>query len=300
MPSETKSTARRALAALLLSGMLACGPVAAFVEEISGPEDQRVTKTCKRVAQCGGVVKSGDVQDEGTCENDLLDMIGDGRVSEERAVACAACLASNDDCKDILDNRHCDTACENVSYVENMFTSACTRSTLCRNVLSACAGAELASAEACTDPNADTCKLPTCSVCERALKSMLKDSPELDRELATCAECIERASPDAGPMGAPLCETVIARCQNTCAPIPEIAVRLEGAASALGLCAAREACGAQTDCEDELLGRLAEGGVGSIDGTMLDCESCLRTIPCDSPTGFADCAPRCADFDLDL
>jgi hypothetical protein len=287
MRSERRRITGCVLTAALLGGLIACGPVAELGNELFHEEDERLTKTCEQVDKCGGVVKQLD------CESDLEDMIGDGRVTEERAVVCAACMASNK-CEEIRDKRHCDTACQGVGYVQNMFTSECTRSTLCDDVLEVCVLA--AEVPDCEHPGTSESSLS----CRGALIKMLKDSPELDRQLATCAECVARAKDPPVDTEEVDCEDVLAQCQTTCSPIPEIKARLDrGGSAALRLCAALEGCGDTTTCTVDLLAKFAESSPPT-EGTLLECESCLRMTPCDSPTRSADCATKCSGLGLDL
>lgn len=288
--------AKVSFAAVIFGAPLACGPVADFVEELSEREDQRLTHTCERVEQCGGVVSSTK------CEEDLADMVGDGRVSEERAVACAACAHDNPTCGDILERRHCDAACKDVSYMENLFTSSCIRSTLCRQVLSACAGfAPTEVQRSCAAPALDNCgDTDACNNCETGLRATLRNSPELDRSLALCADCVTEASPAASAGDAPVCETIVTRCQATCAAVPEIKVRLDRAAAVLRICAAWRACDVDIpDCADAAFAQLspADGGSGVSDQVLSECESCLQLTTCEAiPTDA--CSSKCDGLGL--
>lgn len=269
-------------------------------------ENESVTETCSKVETCGGVVE------QLACETSLEDMIGDGRISQERASTCAVCMSKND-CEEIKISRHCDTACKDVSFVETLFTSEGDRKTLCNSVASACSEAAAPADK---------------KLCPTALRESLETSPSLDQQLNQCALCVALTK-DKKPGKAeenkveqqPLCARMTTRCREACASIGVVAeafakdeaaraAAAEAAAAAAlaretlarNLCNTRYACEENTSeevetCSTNLIEEFTADTSGSTAARAERCVLCL-TKPCEEPTRLEDCQESCSNLEL--
>jgi hypothetical protein len=274
---------------LAVTGSFGCGPMVELASEFGDPEDQSVTETCRQVALCGGVIRSDK------CELDLSDMVKDGRVSQERAVTCAVCMRNNE-CPEIRELRHCDVACDGVSYVENLRTSYEVRVSLCEDVLSSC--------------ESDTDASSSAGACIDSLQGTLEKSPTLDAEVELCAECVEQAGNDAmaSTDATSLCTSLIARCEEGCAKVGVIAealaeaeARIEETQALARLCATALSCESPDalppDCTARLAAQLHEPDGGAELATLVGpCTTCLELLSCDVTTRLAECSPSCGSF----
>jgi hypothetical protein len=290
----------------LLAGTLgvaalhACGPVVSLFDEVGKGEDESLTKTCKQVFTCGGIVS------ETTCNAELSDLIEDGRVTQERAVSCAVCMDDNS-CDEIVDRRHCDVACAGISMVENLRTRARTRGDLCDSITHACSSREKTSFTPPGASSATTCvERASCVSCVRDLAATVRSTPSLDAEVAKCAACVAETEKDApSSMPTERCERFITRCVTACDTVPAVRELFAGAearfaveAAVTRLCGARSACGEDlADCTSGATSVLSapDAGSGAVEQATA-CGACLEATPCDSPTRETDCAAACARF----
>jgi hypothetical protein len=204
------------------------------------------------------------------------------------------------ECSEILEERHCDVACREIRYVENLHTSAGIRHALCKHLM-----------EACLDPaTLDGSELDSCGA---ALRSALEKAPELDRQLASCADCIEQTRVDASlqtmetPItGAQLCGRFITRCEDTCSQIGVVAEALAKAEARFALletvakaCSAHFACIPDGDpnarvasCSATIRKQL-DDEMETLLPILATCTSCLELTSCEVATRSEDCAGKC-------
>lgn len=147
--------------------------------------DERLEFICSRVGECG------QLRSRAECEARLDDALADGRTTDGSAASCAVCVDPRNSCDSLLVTRDCDTACEGVDLITDMYTRDADRADACGSADKFCY---------VSNPTAN-------AACTSALKQQISANAKLDKLLASCVNCMKSAASQA---------TGVARAASIC------------------------------------------------------------------------------------
>ena len=177
--------------------------------------DERMQYICGRVTECGHVVEEND------CKTRLRDDLDDERATDARASTCAECVSQKrNDCNQLLVRRDCDTACDGIGLITDMYTREDDRLKACQAPDGLCGIS--------SDNDAY-------NECASVLREQVAADAKLDKPLSVCNACLTASRTAAGSMQTGgLCSPMT--CNAACAGFGALIDRLRRAYQLNSVC----------------------------------------------------------------
>ena len=230
-------------------------------------DDERVDDICARVAGCGQLRSLAD------CGNRLSDALTDGRTTDEGAAACAVCVSQPaNTCPSLLITRDCDTACQGVDVITDMYTSSDDRLLACHAAKNICGVGDDAAGQACVS----------------LLMAQISANPKLDRPLAGCVSCLRSAVVATVAQPKSNCDAMT--CANECSDFPSIQKLFTEDSAVRSVCSRVALCNGTTGGPASANACLA-AALAAQQTMVAACASCLNaTQACSDIFPLADSA----------
>ncbi len=227
--------------------------------------EDRVMDVCGTLLNCGAYQAANPsdalrLKDE--CEGQVTDALEDDRVSRTDLTRCAHCLGSHaslpgeqtcldpskcENCRSVMAERDCDSACKGISYALRARTSAQMREEMCQLVDQSCGGPNpISCAHSLSSLYYDLSAVPSTGTARSPVPLSLDEALALDATVEGCWACTQQVrkalNTEEATTRAGRCATLVSACSEACSLVRAVAQVLAPAATALALCDLAERC----------------------------------------------------------